>query len=115
MAAKLRPRRLRRALWLVTERDAHRGHWLLATASELGVLFHLPADPARHGFPVAALTRPFPTDAAEIASERPTAHTSGWTGHQWSNPHGLAVIDDDPDEYDPIAYPTTHGALDHED
>ncbi|NUR27691.1 MAG: hypothetical protein HOV83_17915, partial [Catenulispora sp.] len=116
VAAKLRPRRLRRALWLVAERYAHRGQWLLATASELGVLFHFPADPARHGFPVAALTRPFPTDAAEAHPERPTAHTSGWTGHRWSNPQGLAVIDDaEPYEDDPIDYPTTHGALDHED
>ncbi|MCP2326964.1 hypothetical protein HDA40_005471 [Hamadaea flava] len=113
VATKLRPRRLRRALWLVTERYAHRGHWLLATASELGVLFHFPADPARHGFPVAALTRPFPTDAAEIHPERPTAHTSGWTGHRWSAPKGLAIIDDEPDEIDPIAYLTTHG--DHHD
>jgi len=100
VAAKLRPRRLWRALSAVTERYAHREHWLLATASELGVLFHFPADPARHGFPVAALTRTFPTDAAQIPPERPTAHTSGWSASRWSTPDGLAITDGEPDQFD---------------
>ena len=117
VAAKLRPRRLWRALRLVTQRYAPKGHWLVATASELGVLFHFPADPARHGFPVAALTRTFPTAAAQIPPERPTAHTCGWSASRWSQPAGLAVIDDDePDpfhEYDESPFLTPYG--DHHD
>lgn len=118
-AAKLRPQRLWWALRLVTQRYARRGQWLLATASELGVLFHFPADPARHGFPVAALTRPFPAGAAQITPERITTHTSGWIHNQWSTPAGLTVITDDEAEpgepvwFDETSLPTTYG--DHHD
>ncbi|HZM74825.1 MAG TPA: hypothetical protein VFC19_03815 [Candidatus Limnocylindrales bacterium] len=138
VSAKLRPRRLWHARSAVTGRYAHRGQWLLATASELGVLFHFPADPARHGFTVAALTRSFPTNAAQIPPERPTPHTSGWNRSRWSTPAGLAILhpdndaadqdadDEDADdgnpgqyEYDEYddgesRYPTTHGDEDHD-
>lgn len=105
VAAKLRPRPLRRAAWAVARRRAARGQWLLASAHELAALLHFPTDPARHGFDVAARTRPSPRDAAKPAPEQPTAHTSGWTHSRWSAPEGLAVIDDD----DPDPFTSEHG------
>ncbi|BCJ70701.1 hypothetical protein CS0771_02450 [Catellatospora sp. IY07-71] len=99
VAAKLRPRLLRRAGRAVADRRASRGQWLLASAHELALLLHFPTDPARHGFDVAARTRLSPRNAAQPDAEPPTAHTSGWTHSRWSAPEGLAVIDDDPDPF----------------
>ncbi len=104
VAARLRPRLLRRAARTVASRRAARGRWLLVSAQELAVLLHLPTDPARHGFDVAARTRPSPRDAATPEAEAPTAHTSGWTHSRWSAPEGLAVIDDDEDPDDPFTF-----------
>ncbi len=57
------PVRLRRARAALTGRRARRREWLLVTAAELGVLAHLPADPARYRFTTAALDRPHPHSA----------------------------------------------------
>jgi hypothetical protein len=68
-SARLHPRRLRWAAAAVRDRYATGREWLLVTTTELGVLVHLPADPARCGFTVAALTRPFPINATRIPTD----------------------------------------------
>ncbi|HCT77019.1 MAG TPA: hypothetical protein DGT23_10600 [Micromonosporaceae bacterium] len=87
-ASGLRPKRLWWAHSAVSDRYARRGEWLLATCSELGVLFHLPADPARFGFTVAAVNRPFPNDAARLRPEQPSGSQAGWSRGRWDMPEG---------------------------
>jgi hypothetical protein len=80
----LHPVRLRHAAALA-QRRARRGDWLVMSAAELGVLAHLPADPARWQFTTAALERPHP-HAAYLASPEPaTAASPGWARGQWSS------------------------------
>lgn len=84
-ARYLFPSRLRRAGVLLDQRRAQAGQWLLLSTAELAVLAHLPADPARHGFEVTALHRPWPGGASRADPERPTRHTAGWTRDGWSS------------------------------
>ncbi|GIE99491.1 hypothetical protein [Paractinoplanes rishiriensis] len=83
---RLRPVRLRRAAIRLADRWAGRGDWLLCTSAELGVLAHLPADPARYGFDTAALTRTPPTSARRAGPEHSSARGPGWTRHGWTDP-----------------------------
>ncbi len=87
-AIGLRPRRLWWARSAVSDRFAHRGEWLLATCSELGVLFHLPADPALFGFTVAAASRPFPHQATRLRPEQASDAEPGWSRGKWTGPSG---------------------------
>ncbi len=82
-ASGLRPKRLWWARSAVSDRYAHRGEWLLATCSELGVLLHFPADPALFGFPMAALSRPFPHLAARLRPEQAFGSEPGWSRGRW--------------------------------
>lgn len=82
----LRPVRLRRAEVSLADRWAGRGDWLLFTATELGVLVHFPADPARYGFEVAALHRTHPTAARRAKAEHGSRRGPGWTRRGWTEP-----------------------------
>jgi hypothetical protein len=75
----LRPIRLPRARSLSRLRRAGRREWLLLSANELGVLAHLPPDPALYRFDTAALHRPFPGGARRADPE------SGWTREGWAD------------------------------
>jgi hypothetical protein len=88
----LHPARMRRAAVMVSQRRARRGDWLLVSSAELGVLVHLPADPARYQFTTAALHRPHPHNAYLAEPEPATASSPGWTSHGWTSPP-----DDPPD------------------
>jgi hypothetical protein len=90
----LRPVRLRGAQVALTLRRARRGEWLLLSANELGVLAHLPPDPALYRFDTAALHRPFPGGARRADPE------TGWTRHGWTTPTTGAVTDDGADNDD---------------
>lgn len=83
----LRPLPLRRAEVGLADRWAGRGDWLLCTATELGVLVHFPADPARYGFEVAALHRTHPTGARRATAEHGSTRGPGWTRRGWTDPH----------------------------
>jgi hypothetical protein len=98
---RLRPVRLRRASVRLADRWAGRGDWLLCTAAELGVLAHLPADPARYGFDTAALTRTPPTGARRAAPEHRSPRGPGWTRRGWTDPPD----DTDTDTDDPHDWP----------
>ncbi|MEV6932737.1 hypothetical protein AB0M46_50735, partial [Dactylosporangium sp. NPDC051485] len=74
----LRPVRLPRAGTAAALRRARRGDWLLVSAAELGVLAHLPPDPALYGFGTSAMHRPFPGGARRADPE------AGWTRHGWT-------------------------------
>jgi len=87
----LRPRRLWWARSAVSDRWAHRGEWLLATCSELGVLFHLPADPALFGFTVAAASRPFPHQASRLRPEQAADGEPGWSRGKWTGSSGATT------------------------
>jgi hypothetical protein len=94
----LHPARIRRAADMLSQRRARRGDWLLVSAAELGVLAHLPADPARYQFTTAALHRPHPHSAYLAEPEQATPGGSGWTGHAWTSPpDGFATHDPDPE------------------
>jgi hypothetical protein len=82
----LSPVRLRRPAGMLAGRLARHGEWLLLTAAELGVLAHLPADPARYGFATAALHRAAPLGAARALPERPGDTSPGWDRHGWGDP-----------------------------
>jgi hypothetical protein len=88
----LHPARMRWAAVMLSQRRARRGDWLLVSAAELGVLAHLPADPARYQFTTAALHRPHPHNAYLAEPEPATPGNPGWTGHAWTSPR-----DDPPD------------------
>lgn len=75
----LMPVRLRRAAVALGLRRARRSDWLLLSASELGVLAHLPPDPALYRFDTAALHRAAPVGAWQAAPE------PGWTRHGWTD------------------------------
>jgi hypothetical protein len=79
------PVRLRRPAVLLTQRRARRRDWLVMTAAELGVLAHLPADPARYQFTTAALHRPHPHTAYLARPEPATRRGSGWTPGGWTS------------------------------
>jgi hypothetical protein len=79
------PVRLRHAAAVIAGRGARRREWLLMSATELGVLAHLPADPARYRFTTAALHRPHPNTAYLAEREPPTAGSSGWTHEGWTS------------------------------
>ena len=96
---RLRPVRLRRASVRLADRWAGRGDWLLCTAAELGVLAHLPADPARYGFDTAALTRTPPPTARRARPEHESERGPGWTRRGWTDPP------DDTDTDDPNDWP----------
>jgi hypothetical protein len=81
----LHPVRLRRAAMMLAGRRARRGDWLLLSSAELGVLAHLPADPARYRFTTAALHRPHPHTAYLAEPEPPKAGSSGWTRTGWTS------------------------------
>jgi hypothetical protein len=82
----LLPVRLRPAARLFAERRARRAEWLLVSAPELGVLAHLPLDPAHYGFTTAALHRRHPRGAHTAAPEPDAATSSGWTPTGWTLP-----------------------------
>jgi hypothetical protein len=96
----LRPVRLRRPAVVLSLRRAGRGEWLLLSASELGVLAHLPPDPALYRFDTAALHRPFPGGARRADPEPPTGRGPGWTRRGWTAPPDTGAVNDDgdPDE-----------------
>jgi hypothetical protein len=81
----LLPVRLHRAGTMLTGRRAGRREWLVMSASELGVLAHLPADPARYQFTTAARHRPHPHAAYLATPEPATATRPGWTRHGWAS------------------------------
>ncbi|MDG4798815.1 hypothetical protein [Micromonospora sp. WMMD1082] len=83
----LRPVRLRRPAVALSLRRASRGEWLLLSANELGVLAHLPPDPALYRFDTAALHRAHPGGARRADPE------AGWTRQGWTPASG-----DDPDD-----------------
>jgi hypothetical protein len=89
----LAPVRLRRAAVKLADRWAGRGDWLLLSATELGVLAHLPADPARYGFDTAALHRAHPTTARRATPERGSPRGPGWTRRGWTHPTDTTGID----------------------
>jgi hypothetical protein len=98
VARHLFPARLRRAGVLLDQRRARYGEWLLLSTAELAVLAHLPADPARHGFELTALHRPWPGGASRADPERPTRRAAGWTRTGWRT---VTEPDDgEPDEHD---------------
>lgn len=78
--------RLRGPAAALGQRRAGRGEWLLVTSSELGVLAHLPPDPALYGFDTAARHRPPPLRAARAAVERPGRGGAGWNRDRWTRP-----------------------------
>jgi hypothetical protein len=80
------PVRLHRPATAVRRRWAGGGAWLLVSGSELGMLAHLPADPAYHGFDTAALHRPAPVGARRAEPERATRRGPGWTRRGWTTP-----------------------------
>jgi hypothetical protein len=80
----LMPVRIRRAAVVLGERRVRRQEWLLCTAAELGVLAHLPLDPARHAFDTAALQRRPPATARRAAPERVTGRAPGWADTGWT-------------------------------
>jgi len=82
----LAPVRLRRAAVRLADRWAGRGDWLLLSTTELGVLAHLPADPARYGFDTAALHRAHPTTARRATPEHGSPRGPGWTHPTDPNP-----------------------------
>jgi hypothetical protein len=87
----LHPVRLRRAAAVLSGRRATRGEWLLMSAAELGVLAHLPADPARYRFTTAALHRLHPHTAYLADPEPPAAGISGWTRRGGTGPGDRAA------------------------
>jgi len=87
-ARGLRPKRLWWAKSAVSDRHAARREWFLVTASEMGVLFHLPADPALFGFNVAAAQRPFPHQATKLRPEQTSDTEPGWSRGKWTGPSG---------------------------
>ncbi len=87
----LRPVRLPAAGQALRLRRARRGEWLLLSANELGVLAHLPPDPALYRFDTAALHRPFPGGARRADPE------SGWTRDGWADRRGAGDRDGDGD------------------
>jgi hypothetical protein len=97
----LRLVRLPRAEQALTLRRARRAEWLLLSASELGVLAHLPPDPALYRFDTTALHRPHPGRARRATPEHATGLAPGWTRHGWTTPPDDDSNDDDPDRDDP--------------
>lgn len=89
-----------RLFWMasaVLHRWARREHWLLMSTAELGVLAHLPSDPARYGFDTAALNRSAPPGTARPVPERAGRTGPGWTRHGWTNPPDNAPGGGSPD------------------
>jgi hypothetical protein len=76
--------RLPGAAGLLARRRARDGHWLLLTATELGVLAHLPPDPGRYRFDTTALHRPLPRDVRQADPEQRTDRDPGWTRRGWT-------------------------------
>jgi hypothetical protein len=99
VARYLFPAQLGRASMLLEQRRARSGQWLLLSTAELAVLAHLPADPARHGFEVTALHRPWPGGASHADPEQPTHQAAGWTRDGWT---GTTDPDGDPGEHHPL-------------
>jgi len=87
---------LRRPAVRLSRRRAGAAEWVLLTARELGVLAHLPPDPALYGFDTAALHRPYPGGVSRADPEHRTGRGSGWTRHGWTPPHGAVTDDSDP-------------------
>jgi hypothetical protein len=87
----LLPVRLRRAAVALGMRRASQAEWLLVSASELGVLAHLPPDPALYRLDTASLHRAAPVGTLRAAAE------PGWTRHGWAIGHDT---EDDPDDDD---------------
>jgi len=82
----LRPVRLAGAQAAMRLRRARRSEWLLLSANELGVLAHLPPDPALYRLAVAALHRAAPAGVAHPAAERPGPTWPGWNRSGWTTP-----------------------------
>ena len=101
-ARHLFPVRMRFAATRLDQRRATAGEWLLLSTAELAVLAHLPADPARYGFEVTALHRPWPGGVSRADPEPPTGRGPGWNRGGWSTPPdtGAAMDDGDPDDTD---------------
>jgi hypothetical protein len=95
-SAWLRPVRLGRPAAVLPVRRAGGREWLLMTATELGVLAHLPPDPARYGFDTAALHRPHPAGVRQAAPEPATRTGAGWTRMGWTAAPTV-TNDSDPD------------------
>lgn len=93
----LHPVRLRRPAAVLSSRRAGRGEWLLLSASELGVLAHLPPDPALYRFDTAALRRAQPGGARRADPE------SGWTRRGWTDSSGGREGDENDDDEFPEA------------
>ncbi|MFC0530241.1 hypothetical protein [Phytohabitans kaempferiae] len=83
------------AATLLDQRRAHQGEWLLLSTAELAVFAHLPADPARYGFEVTALHRPWPGGVSRADPEPPTRRGTGWTRTGWTTPADPAAVGDD--------------------
>lgn len=98
----LYPVRLRRAAVALGLRRATRGDWLLVSANELGVLVHLPPDPALYRFDTAALTRTPPTGARQAYPEHGSPRGPGWTRRGWTEPPDDTDTDG-PDEWEESA------------
>ncbi len=90
-------RLLSRPAAVLAERRAGRGDWLLVTTTELGVLAHLPPDPALYGFDTAALHRTPPTATPRAVPERRTGTLPGWNRSGWTRPPATTAADHDSD------------------
>ena len=93
----LRLARLRRPAAVLALRWAGRGGWLLVTNAELGVLAHLPADPALYGFDTAALHRAYPGSVFRARAERAGPTQPGWNRDRWTRPPATTAADHDSD------------------
>jgi hypothetical protein len=94
----LHPTRLTRPAAVLAERWAGRGDWLLVTTTELGVLAHLPPDPALYRFDTAALHRTPPTGTPRAVPERRTNTLPGWNRRDgWTRPPATTAADHDSD------------------
>ena len=90
----LHPTRLTRPAAVLAQRWAGRGDWLLVTTTELGVLAHLPPDPALYRFDTAALHRTPPTGTPRAVPERRTNTLPGWNRRDgWTRPPATTAAD----------------------
>jgi hypothetical protein len=87
-SAALRPVRLPRAARAVELRTARRVEWVLYTVAELGVLAHLPADPAAYRIDTTARHRRHPAGIAQPGPERRIGDLPAWLPDGgWDNLH----------------------------
>jgi hypothetical protein len=112
-SAALRPVRLPRAAQAVELRSARRVEWVLYTVAELGVLAHLPADPAAYRIDTTARHRLPPAGVAQPAPERHIGDLPAWippggwqhlhtpgNGHTTHPPVETPAVEPDPEPSD---------------